>query len=252
MDADFRGLGFSEGDLAVVTGAGNGIGRATAHILARSGVAVAAWDMAEDPLDELLKEISQIGQAPAYKMVVDTTDDAAIEAAWQQTARIGLPVRYLVNNAGPPSFTPLSVAEGARLAIGSYVAVTESWLSHYPDDASSVTFTASTAGNYVGGSGMQAWYPTVKMGIVGYVRHLAVQQRGRPRVNAIAPGLTVTPRTAVHLTPESAERIKKEPLGRPAQPEEQAAGICFLLSPAASFINGVLLPIEGGVSWMSR
>ncbi len=250
MEANFRGLGFEDGDLAVVTGAGSGIGRATALMLARSGVTIVAWDMAEGSLEDLVAEIKDLG-GQVYKVVADVTDDDAVESAWEEIDRLGQPVPYLVNNAGPPSTTTLTVKEGARQAIGSYVQVTEVWLKRHANEARSVTFTASTAGNAVAG-GTQPWYPTVKAGIAGYMRHLAVQLRGQPRSNAIAPGLTATPRTTVYFTPEAEERLKQQPMGRAAQPEEQAAGICFLLSPAASFINGVLLPIDGAVWWMPR
>ena len=250
MEANFSGLGFEDGDVAVVTGAASGIGRATSLMLARSGVTIVAWDVVHEPLDDLVAEIKDLGHQ-AHKVVADVTDDDAVESAWQQIGKLGVAVPYLVNNAGPASTTPLTVKEGARQAIGSYVEVTEAWLKHHADAAKSVTFTASTAGNAVVG-GPNAWYPTVKAGIAGYMRHLAVQLRGHPRSNAIAPGLTVTPRTAVHFTPEAEERIKQQPMGRAAQPEEQAAGVCFLLSPAASFINGVLLPIDGAVWWISR
>ena len=105
-------------------------------------------------------------------------------------------------------------------------------------------FTASTAGNlYVAAT--PDWYPAAKAGIVGYSRHLAVKLRGRPRSNAVAPGVTVTARTA-------AERFAKYPMGRPGHPWEVATAICFLLSPAASFVNGILLPVEGASTWSSN
>ena len=162
---------------------------------------------------------------------------------------LGLPVRYLANNAGPPVYPDLSVVEGARLALGSYVAVTEGWPELCSADASSVTFTASIAGNAISAGGGPAWYPAAKAGIAGYMRWLAEKQRGRPRSNGMAPGLIATPRTAVHFTPETIERLKSEPLGRAGEPDEAAAAICFLLSPAASFINGHLLLVDGATSW---
>jgi NAD(P)-dependent dehydrogenase (short-subunit alcohol dehydrogenase family) len=107
---------------------------------------------------------------------------------------------------------------------------------------------ASVAGNFQGGGQtIAAFYPAAKTGIAGYTRYLATKYGGKPRANAVAPGLTLTPRTIPFMqNPAIAETVERVPLGRPGYPEELAAAILFLLSPAASYINGVLLPVDGG------
>jgi NAD(P)-dependent dehydrogenase (short-subunit alcohol dehydrogenase family) len=95
------------------------------------------------------------------------------------------------------------------------------------------------------------WYPVAKAAIAAYVRDLAVRSRGRPRVNAVAPSLVATPRMKDMLASATTkEALSRQPMGRIAQPEDVAACICFLLSPAASFVNGVLLPVEGASTWV--
>jgi 3-oxoacyl-[acyl-carrier protein] reductase len=241
---DFSALGFAPGEVAVVTGAASGIGRSTALMLARTGLTVAAWDIDEQALGGLVAEIES-SRGSVFQVIVDLADPSDVERAWTETDSLNQPVKYLVNNAGPPSMTPLTVAEGVGLAIGSYAATTEGFVRRHAADASSVTFTASIAGNFKGG-GTADWYPAAKAGIAGYMRHIAVKFRGRPRANGVAPGITVTPRTSAMFGSTSMrERLKDDPLGRPAEADEIAAVICFLLSPAASFVNGVLLPVDG-------
>jgi NAD(P)-dependent dehydrogenase (short-subunit alcohol dehydrogenase family) len=246
MEIDVSGLGFIPGEVAVVTGAGNGIGRATALMLARAGLSIAAWDMDEGALDAVVKEIEVLGPQ-AYPVVCDLTDQIAVDGAWKRTAGIGLPVRYLVNNAGPAASTPMSVADGTRIAIGSYSSVANGFVETCGVDAASMTFTASIAGNfYVGAT--PDWYPAAKAGIAGLMRHLAVKYRGQPRSNGVAPAGIRTQRTA-SIPPEAQKRIAKQPMGRMGEPNEVATLICFLLSPAASFINGVLVPVDGASTW---
>ena len=103
--------------------------------------------------------------------------------------------------------TPMSVSEGVRQALGGYAAMTEAYLSTHATEAASVVFTASIAGN-LRVDATPDWYPAAKAGVVGYTRHLAVKLRGRPRVNAVAPGGTVTERTAAAFAaPANVERF---------------------------------------------
>jgi NAD(P)-dependent dehydrogenase (short-subunit alcohol dehydrogenase family) len=250
MAFDFSGLGFAKGDGVVVTGAASGIGRATARLAAQSGLTVIGWDITTDGLDAVVADIVAAG-GEAHAVVCDVSDHDAIESAWDRS--IGLaPIPYLVNNAGPPSGTDVPLVEGLRLSVGSMAAVTDAWLRRVDADASSVTFTSSVAGNFTSSSGATSmWYPVGKTAIATFTRELAVQRRGRPRANAVAPSLVDTPRmTHMLAAATSEEALRRLPLGRIAQPEDVAACICFLLSPAASFVNGILLPVDGASTWV--
>jgi NAD(P)-dependent dehydrogenase (short-subunit alcohol dehydrogenase family) len=248
MDWDFSGLGFKRGEVAVVTGSANGIGKATALMLARAGVTIAAWDIEDKPLKALVGEIEALG-TPVHPIIADISEQAAIDDAWRQTLAIGGPVKYLVNNAGPASTTPLSVAEGVRIAVGSYSAVSNGFFASAGAAAASMTFTASVAGNSVAG-GTTDWYPAAKAGVAGLMRHLAVKMRGKPRSNGVAPGSINTRRTAAaQQMPAMQAAFAASPLGRIGEPEEVAATICFLLSPAASYINGQLIAVDGASHW---
>src|ERR1700722_1003224 len=118
-----RGLGFGAGDVVVVTGAASGIGRATAKLAARSGLTVCGWDITAEPLESLVKEIAAEG-GQAAGTVCDVTNPAAVSRAWDEAGQAGSP-RYLVNNAGPASNTPLTYHDGLQQGVGSMVTVTE-------------------------------------------------------------------------------------------------------------------------------
>jgi NAD(P)-dependent dehydrogenase (short-subunit alcohol dehydrogenase family) len=91
------------------------------------------------------------------------------------------------------------------------------------------------------------WYPATKAAITGYTRHLATYSRDQVRANAVAPGMTDTPRLAGFTASEIGQRVlRRIPAGRLARPDEIAWAILFLLSPLASYINGALLVVDGG------
>lgn len=247
MEYDFSRLGFSRGDVCVVTGAASGIGNATASLAARSGLAVACWDMDEERLDAVVRAIKDAG-GDAASILCDVSREQDVKVAWDATARIGSP-RFLVNNAGPASSAGYGFTEGLALGAGSMVAVTEGWLVGFSEVAEAVTFTASIAGNLVATASGSAWYAAAKAAIAAYAREIAVHRRGKPRANVVAPGITVTPRTARLAESEAGQMtINRIPVGRFGEPRDVAAAICFLLSPAAAYINGVTVPVDGGLS----
>ena len=241
MDAQF---GFTRGDTVLITGAASGIGRATALIAADQGLNIGAWDLQEEPLVSLAEELRSKG-VNVHTEVADVSDQAAVNRAMQATVGALGPIRFLHNNAGPPSSVPLGFAEGVRISVGSVQMVTEAWVPHRPDEHSSMVVTSSVAGNLVGTD--SNWYSASKAALMGYVRHLAAHRAGSFRSNAVAPGMTLTPRIATFAESEKGhEVLAKIPLGRMATPEDIAHATLFLLSPTAGYINGVFLPVDGG------
>jgi NAD(P)-dependent dehydrogenase (short-subunit alcohol dehydrogenase family) len=240
---DFGKLGFGRGEVIVVTGGGSGIGRATAITAAASGLTVGIWDMNAQGARETEEAIRNSG-GMALAVTCNVGDDDAVAEAWRATDALG-PCRYLVNNAGPPAVSE-PFYENVLLAIGSVYRVTTSWMERYGAQAVSAVNMASVSGNFQG-SQNQAHYPTSKGGVAALTRHLAVKYGGKPRVNSVAPGFTITPRTQPYLENEDVrQRVSRIPMQRLGYPEEQASTVMFLLSPAASYINGVLLPVDGG------
>jgi len=243
---DLRGLGFQPGEGIVVTGAASGIGKATALMAAKSGLAVGVWDMDAAGAKQTASEIEAAG-GKAVAVAVNVGEDAAVNRAWDESRALG-PCRYLVNNAGPGSGSTAPFYDNLLLAVGSVHRVTTSWMERHGADVSSVVSISSVAGNFQGGGkNVQPFYPAAKSAIAGYTRSLATRLKGKPRINAVAPGFTITPRTEPYLdNPGMMDSISRIPMGRAGYPEDIAASVLFLLSPAAAYINGVLLPVDGG------
>lgn len=119
------------------------------------------------------------------------------------------------------------------------------WLDRGRQDGAALVNVASVAGNVIGTA--PDWYPAAKAGIMGYTRHLATYRIADVRANAVAPGMIDTPRLAGFTASEVGRRaLGRIPLGRLGRPGEIAWAILFLLSPLASYINGVLLIADGG------
>jgi 2-hydroxycyclohexanecarboxyl-CoA dehydrogenase len=246
--------------VAVVTGGGRGIGRATVSRLAADGFAVAVWDQDASAAAEAAGLVEREGGS-ACAISCDISDMAAVERAASETKRaLGLPWA-LVNNAGidrPGLFLESQPEDWRRIIdvnlLGS-LHVTKCLLGGMVTQGEGRVVCISSDAGRVGSTG-EAVYAASKAGLLGFVKALAreVARKGIC-VNAVCPGPTEAGLLDVLRAAPRGEKIvegmiRAVPLGRAARPEEIAAAIAFFLSPDSAYITGQTLSVSGGLTML--
>lgn len=239
------------GKAAVVTGAASGIGRATAQLFAREGARVVMADLDHARLEAAADEIrSAGGDVATVAGDVSRDEDARrmIDSAVEAYGRLDV----VVANAGvfcDATALEVSVEEWDRVmaidARGMFLTCKHAIAAMRPQRAGAIVCLSSISG--VAGQPRQAAYGPAKFVASGLAKHLAVEWAAYGiRVNAVAPGTIRT--DGLQHVPDAVQRelAAAHPLGRFGEPSEVANAILFLASSDASFITGVVLPVDGG------
>ena len=242
-------MSLPESPVAIVTGAGSGIGRAAALRLAAGGHRVTLAGRRAAALQETA---AAVGDSPTLVAPCDVTEAATVTTMIDETlARFGR-IDVLVNNAGisrSAAFSDVTLAawrEVMAVNVESLVLVTQAALPALVTSGGRVVNVASVAG--LGGDPGMTIYNAAKGAVVNLTRSLAVELAPRGvRVNAVAPSLTTTDATADIPPADVEEFVRRIPLGRPAEPADVAGVIAFLAGPDARFVTGVVLPVDGGL-----
>jgi NAD(P)-dependent dehydrogenase (short-subunit alcohol dehydrogenase family) len=241
------------GRVAIVTGAGRGIGRAIAQRLAADGAAVSIVDLDAAAANEAVATVAASG-GRAISITADVTDPTAVQQVVATTTTSFGGVDLLVNNAGilrstrvvdiSPEEWDLVIDANLRSTFLCSQAVQSSMVARGGGRIVNVASMAGRATSTLGG----AHYTAAKAGVLGLTRHLA--REWAPvgiTVNAISPGIVDTPMVRQGIDPEGLERVRRSiPLQRLAEPAEIAALVSFLLSDEASYITGANVDIHGG------
>lgn len=248
-------VGLVAGKSALVTGGGSGIGRATALLLAREGARVFVCDLNEAGARETARMIEAAG-GEARSARTDVSREAEVAAVVRAAQESFGRLACAVNSAGVPGATgPLHEidAEGwlQTLAVnltGVFLCMKHELLAMGAAGGGSIVNIASGAG-IIGVPGMGPYCAT-KHGVLGLTKTAAIENATRGvRVNAVCPGTTDTPMVRASLArgPELEKMIRASlPGGRLGLPEEIAEAAVWLCSPAASFVCGAALPVDGG------
>ena len=243
-----------QGKVALITGAGTGIGAATAIRFAQEGATVVLCGRRQEPLDAVVAQIKAAG-GKAEAVSADVSDEAGFTAAINGAAERHGRFDVLVNNAMAYSWGSIEETSTADWHSNFSTSVdgtfwgTRAAMKLMKTDGGAIINVSSICGFL--GTAYMSGYSAAKAAIVNFSRAAAAEGAlSGIRVNVVVPAVVETPSTAGMLS-DAAARTNTEkliPMGRVGQPEDLANAILFLASDEASYITGAVLPVDGGRS----
>ena len=244
-----------EGKVAIVTGAASGMGKATAELFAEQGAKVALTDVSIEAQEQVVESITTAGYV-ARGWFLDVSDGDQIAERVSEIADYFGGIDMLVNNAGIGAGGPIDSDDyeavwekGIATMLTAHMRMIRAALPHLRKaEHGRVVNIASTEG--LGATKLISAYTTAKTGVIGLTRSLAVELGTEGiTVNCICPGPIRTGMTANIEEADKREYARRRvALKRYAEPEEVAHMTLSLVLPAASFVTGVALPVDGGLT----
>ena len=246
------------GKVALVTGAGGGIGLATAEALAKAGASVIVADRDEETIGKAAEGLRVSGHN-AIAVTCDVTDRGQVKAMVEQAVRTYGRLDAAFNNAGINcDGAPMAETEDDEFDNILDVNLRGVWncmkaeLRQMMAQGSGAIVNCSSIGGMRGSKGRAA-YSASKFGVIGLTRAAALDYASQGiRINAVCPGIIGNTPMATRVTKNNDPDIIKafvaaEPIGRLGEPEEIAAAVLWLCSPAASFVVGHAMAVDGGI-----
>lgn len=253
-----------EDKVVIITGGGGGLGLAAAERLAQEGAKLVLVDIKADALDQAEAHLQEkVEGVEILKVTADVTDESQVEAYVQATLDTWGKIDGFFNNSGIEGKQNMTEDYGSDefakvLAVnlnGVFYGMKHVLKVMSQQGYGFICNSASVGG--ITGVGHQSGYSASKHGVVGLTRNSAVEYgESGIRINAIAPGAIMTDMvrgSLLQMDPDNPEEagkvfVQKNPTKRFGQPEEVASVVAFLLSEDAGFINGAIIPIDGGQS----
>lgn len=250
-------MGLFEGKVAVVTGGGNGIGRASSMSFAREGASVMVSDISEEAGQAVVEEIRSAGGTAQFTLC-DVTSEEQVEALIKGTVdtfgRLDCAHNNAGNQFGNPGFGGFSVDDWHKTVDLTMMGIWLCMRAELPvkerQGGGAIVNTTSMAGVRTFPSSSSA-YSAAKAGVISLTEFAAVEYGGKGiRVNTIAPGLVKTAVVEALFDKKTQDEMAAHDqlIGRIIDPQEIADGVMYLCSDKSSMVTGVTLPIAGGAN----